>query len=233
MDSQERTGVGRMGGDGAVRTRASGIVAELASELEEEIALGLLHPRERLVEDDLMERFGAKRHVVRSALATLESRGAVERRANVGAFVRSYTAKEVRDLYDVRTLLEASCARSIVMPVPDERLDPLVRCQQAHDAAIASQDRRGAFRANLAFHEILFGLSDNRTLVDAVRHHAGMTSSIRSITVADDHYRLRAQAEHWEMIRALQQGDPDRLVEVCVAHLEPSRDAYLHRLAVT
>ncbi|TQM11706.1 GntR family transcriptional regulator [Pseudonocardia kunmingensis] len=221
-----------MGGDGAVRTRAAGIVAELAAELEEEIALGLLHPRERLVEDDLMERFGAKRHVVRSALATLESRGAVERRANVGAFVRSYTAKEVRDLYDVRTLLEASCARSIAVPVPPERLDPLVECQQAHDAAVAAQDRRAAHRANLAFHAILFGLSDNRTLVEAVRHHAGMTSSIRSLTVADDQYLLRAQAEHWEMIRALQEGDRDRLVRVCVAHLEPSRDAYLRRLAV-
>jgi DNA-binding GntR family transcriptional regulator len=222
-----------MGGDGATRTRVAGIVAELAAELEEEIALGLLHPRERLLEDDLMQRFGAKRHVVRSALAALESRGAVERRANVGAFVRSYTAKEVRDLYDVRTLLEAGCARSIVVPVPTERLDPLVQSQQAHDAAVAAQDRRGALRANLAFHAILFGLSENRTLVDAVGHHARMTSSIRSITVADDHYLLRSQAEHREMIRALRHGDRDRLVQLCVAHLEPSRDAYLRRLAVS
>jgi len=39
--------------------------------LEEEIVLGFLHPRERLVEDDLLERFGLKRHVVRQVLVEL------------------------------------------------------------------------------------------------------------------------------------------------------------------
>ena len=36
--------------------------------LEEEIVLGVLHPRERLVEDELMARFSTKRHVVRQAV---------------------------------------------------------------------------------------------------------------------------------------------------------------------
>ncbi|MBK1787272.1 GntR family transcriptional regulator [Prauserella cavernicola] len=220
------------GSGSAPRTRAAGVVAGLAAEIEEEIALGLLHPRERLVEDDLMERFGAKRHAVRTALATLESRGAVERRANVGAFVRSYSAKEVRDLYDVRELLEARCASSIDLPVRTESLTPLVDVQREHDAAIDEQDRRSALRANLRFHEILFGLSGNKTLVEAVRHHARMAATIRSLTVADDDHLLRAQEEHWAMIRALENGDSEGLVQLCVTHLVPSRDAYLRRLTV-
>jgi DNA-binding GntR family transcriptional regulator len=32
--------------------------------LEEDIAFGYMHPRERLVEDELRARFGLKRHVV-------------------------------------------------------------------------------------------------------------------------------------------------------------------------
>src|ERR1700756_5104513 len=41
----------------------------VSDELEEQIVLGVLHPRERLVEDDLCERFNLKRHVARQVLA--------------------------------------------------------------------------------------------------------------------------------------------------------------------
>src|ERR1043165_9801722 len=57
-------------------------VADIVQRLEEEIALGLLSPRERLVEDDLLARFNVKRHVVRQALAELELMGMVIRRPN-------------------------------------------------------------------------------------------------------------------------------------------------------
>ncbi|MFW6776143.1 GntR family transcriptional regulator [Nocardioides sp. CPCC 205120] len=221
---------GPRGGDGVLRQRSAGMVEDVARELEEDIALGRLHPRERLVEDTLIERFGAKRHVVRSALASLEARGAVERRANVGAFVRSYSAKEVRDLYDVRELLEVSCARAIEVPLADDVLAPLEEVQREHDRAVDAGDRRGALRANLAFHEVLFGLAGNQVLVDAVRRHARMASPIRSITVTDDAHLRRARDEHRGMIRALRDGDTPRLVELCTVHLQPSRDAYLRRI---
>ena len=57
--------------------------------LEEEIVLGFLHPRERLVEDELLARFGLKRHVVRQVLIELEQMGLVERKRNVGALVKA------------------------------------------------------------------------------------------------------------------------------------------------
>lgn len=60
--------------------------------------LGVLHPRERLVEDDLCARVAIKRHVTRLVLAELEQRGLVERRKNGGALVKSYTPREVMEL---------------------------------------------------------------------------------------------------------------------------------------
>ncbi len=50
-------------------------VEQLTCQLEEDIALGRLKPRERLVEDELMSRFDAKRNVVRQVLFELESWG--------------------------------------------------------------------------------------------------------------------------------------------------------------
>lgn len=195
--------------------------------LEEEIVLGFLHPRERLVEDDLLERFSLKRHVVRQVLVELERMGLVERKRNVGALVRSYSAKEVGDLYAVRELLECQCVRLIEFPVPAGALEALIATQRTHDEMIKSENLRGAFRANMRFHQQLFGLSDNPVLVAAIQDHAQRAHSIRSSSLVVSEQLERARREHWEIIDALQRADSDRLVQLCSDHLKPSRDTYV------
>jgi len=195
--------------------------------LEEDIVFGRLHPRERLVEDELMERFGAKRHAVREALAALDHMGLIERRRNVGALVRSFSAREVEELYAVRTLLEAEAARLIKYPVAADRLEQLVAVQAEHDAAVASQDARSVFRSNLAFHQALFGLTGNETLRRAIAEYARQAHPIRFASLVSPDYRERARTEHWLMIEALRRGDRKALIALCAAHLLPSRDAYL------
>src|SRR5690606_8661346 len=91
----------------------------VAAMLEEDIVLGVIHPCQRLVEDELMARFSVKRHVVRDALAKLEQMGLVERRRNVGAMVRGFEPREVCELYELRTLLECEAMRRIPLPVSD------------------------------------------------------------------------------------------------------------------
>ncbi|GAA1217139.1 GntR family transcriptional regulator [Prauserella alba] len=202
----------------------------LLEQLEEQIVLGLRYPRERLVEDELMRAFAAKRHVVRSALQELENRGLVERKPNVGAFVKAYTAQEVRDLYEVRELLEVHCARLIPVPVRSDRLDELVAIQRRHDTGIDGGELREVTKANMEFHRTLFGLSDNTVLVEAIRRHAQMAHAIRSVTVTSPEFLEQSRREHWAMIDALRHGDTETLAETCREHLLPSRDAYLSRL---
>lgn len=199
----------------------------LVYELEEEIVFGRLHPRERLVEDDLMARFNAKRHVVREALVLLETMGLVERRRNVGAFVRAFCAKQVLELYGLRTLLEVEAAKQISLPVAVERLSELERIQTLHDAAVETGNAQEVFRINLLFHRALFGLSGNETLVRAIEEYARQTYAIRFAGLISDGYRRTAQHEHWQMIAALRDGDLDQLQLLCAQHLLPSRDAYL------
>ncbi|HIY39847.1 MAG TPA: GntR family transcriptional regulator [Candidatus Nocardiopsis merdipullorum] len=205
----------------------------LADLLEEEIVIGLRFPRERLVEDELMARFEAKRHAVRQALQLLEARGLVERRRNAGAFVRSYTAKEVRDLYVLRDLLEVSCAELITFPVDPRRLESLTEAQKRHDASVEANDLRAVVTTNMAFHRELFALSDNEVLVEAINRYARMAHSIRSVTVTSPESLHRSQEEHWRMLEALRAGDSELLARTCRAHLVPSRDAYLERVALT
>ncbi|ASW03296.1 GntR family transcriptional regulator [Paraburkholderia aromaticivorans] len=199
----------------------------VADELEEQIVLGVLHPRERLVEDDLCERFNLKRHVARQVLVEVERRGLVERRKNVGALVKSFSTREVTELYALRELLEVDAARRIVFPVSKEALDALTAIQAEHDAAAIAGDLRRVFRANMAFHHAFFALSESQVLAEAIREYERRTHAIRSVSIVFPQYLEKARAEHHQIIEALRTGDRDTLIKLCREHLVPSRDAYL------
>src|SRR5271157_1197311 len=94
----------------------------IATSLEEDIVLGRRHPRERLVEQDLCERFDTHRGDVRLALFELEKKGLIERIRNRGAMVRDLTPKEVMEVYAVREELEAMAARILPFPVAASEL---------------------------------------------------------------------------------------------------------------
>jgi len=205
------------------------MIQSVVATLEEDIVFGRLSPRERLVEDDLLMRFGLKRHVVRQVLLELEHMGLVERKKNVGALVKSYTVKEVIDLYAVREIIETNCVRKIAMPVPADRLDQLIAIQRQHDVAAANSDPHVAFRVNITFHKALFALSDNSMLTDMISEAAQRAHIIRSLTLTTPHYLEQARQDHWNMIEALKNGDHERLASLCREHLIPSRDAYIQQ----
>jgi len=195
--------------------------------LEEDIVLGSLHPRERLIEDDLIRRFGFKRHVAREVLAELARRGLVERRKNVGCEVRAFSPQEVAELYQLRELLEAEAARILPCPLPAAALRQLIDIQREHDRAVADADPRAVFHTNQRFHETLFGFCQNGVLQKAIHEYARQTHAIRFSSLVDASYRERARQEHWAIIEALREARRDDLVRLCRAHLAPSRDAYL------
>lgn len=204
--------------------------AAIAARLEEDIVLGRLHPRERLIEEELIARFGTTRHVVRLALMELDRIGLIERIPNRGALVRSYTAAEVEQLYALRELLETEAARLIPRPLPEQDLAALRAIQSAHDQAAAA-DPVALFRANDAFHRRLFACCGNGFLANAIEAAAQRAHGIRFVSLTGPEEREQARREHHAMIAALASGDGDALVALCRAHLLPSKSAYLRAYA--
>lgn len=80
--------------------------SRVAATLREEILSGTLAPGERIVQEDLAERFGASRQPVRDALRLLEGDGLVTLKANSGAWVSKLSESECDEAYLVRERLE-------------------------------------------------------------------------------------------------------------------------------
>ncbi len=205
-------------------------VAGVVEQIEEDIVLGRLHPRERLIEDELMERFAAKRHMIRQALLDLERMGVVERVPNRGAQVRSYSAKAVEQLYQMRTMLETTAASLIPMPLTAAALEELRTIQARHEDAMRKGDLKRVFRENIAFHWALFANCGNPYLTAAINDFSHRAHVIRFHSINQRRYMLRARDEHRAMIDAIEACDRPALIDLCRNHLTPSVDAYLKLL---
>jgi DNA-binding GntR family transcriptional regulator len=203
------------------------VVAAIVAQLEEDIVLGFVHLRERLVEDALIERFAAKRYAVREALAQLARLGLVERLPNRGALVRALTPAEVDEIYFVRELLEGAAARKVIRFASPEQIEGLKKIQRRHDKATREGDPRAAFRANIDFHRAFFAACNNKELLETIEQFAQKAHGVRSYIITQQEYLERARAEHWRIIEALGEGDVSKLLTTCREHIDVARKAYI------
>lgn len=203
--------------------------SDIAAALEEEIALGLLEPRERLVEEDLALRFAVKRHVIRQALLELDAMGIVVRQPNRGAAVKDFSLAEVEQLYLVRSLVEGCAANLIPMPAPAGLIDALRAIHERHCAAVESGDLRRVFRENLGFHKTLFAACGNVPLTEVIEQLHFKTHAIRSYSVGNPQILANICLEHARMIELLQTTNREEFANLLSRHIQPAKNAYLQQ----
>lgn len=202
-------------------------VDEVTRALEIAILLGQLRPRERLVEDVLMQKFSTKRNVIRRALAELERMGIVVREPNKGASVRDLTPVEVEEITELRETLHRRAVQRMELPAPRELVSQLKAIQRHHDKAVRCRDPRAIDEANDRFHSAFFGACGNKLLTEAIMHYAYLSRIMRLFPIADTETLERVRSEHWAIIEALETGDRKLLRKLVVEHILHSKRMYL------
>jgi len=227
---------------GALLTSDDNMVAEraaipvhddltIARVLEEDIIFGRLAPGTRLTEDALLSRFAVTRHFARQALVQLEAMGIVTRERNKGATVRSLTPREVKEIYEVRELLQRQAALWIPLPAPQDLIDKLMVIHEEHGRCVAEGYLRGVHEANDRFHLTMFGACGNQQLVKTIEVYMRLTLPVRANSMADAE-SLRISHEHHRLMIEMLKGDDNWvLAQLCVDHLQPSKKRYLDRIA--
>lgn len=204
-------------------------VQQIVATLEEEILLGRLYPRERLIEDQLTERFGQKRHVVRQALSDLEIMGLVVREAGKGAVVREYSPEEVNSLYQMREVVEAAAANMIDLPVKEEDYAKIRKICEQYADAVEKNDMKTVIDCNKRFHREVYCLCGNPFLIDVIENMAQRSNLVRFTSSRDRELLHQARDEHFGILEALAETDNQALAKLCVDHMQPSRQRYLER----
>ena len=150
----------------------------------------------RLGETDLADSLGVSRTPVREALRRLGSEGLLATLPNKGARVRTWTAGELGDIFDLRALLEGHAAARAAARVTDADIgymNDLVTRMEAATAEGVTPDIDLITELNGAFHRAVITASGNSLLPE-------LMNSLIHVPVVSHTYRLYSRgpdaAEH-------------------------------------
>jgi DNA-binding GntR family transcriptional regulator len=211
----------------AVEEVVSGKEAEVVKALEDEIIFGKLRPGERLTEDLLLARFPVSRHFVRQAIAQLERVGLLVRERNKTAAVRMLTTTQVRQIYDVREMVQRQAALLIPLPAPRALIDELNEIQKEYAAAAKSGSLRRVHELNDQFHLRFFSACGNPYLVATIEQYMHLSLIVRAQNLAKPDMRQMSRRHHDLMIKLLKGTDRWALAQLCVDHIQPSKEEFL------
>ena len=110
------------------RTNAGDAVDVAYQAIRRAIIEGTYPAGARLPEEELSERIGVSRTPIRQALRQLEHQGHVELRPRRGAWVSSWTAEDIAEVYGVRAQLESYGARIAAQKIGALELRHLEEC---------------------------------------------------------------------------------------------------------
>lgn len=113
-------------------------------------------PGQRLVERELCEQTGVSRTSVREALRHLESEGLIDTVPNKGPIVALVSKDEAKQIYEVRTSLEALICALFTDRASDAEVKALDRSVNKLEKAIERKDFIGAQQAKEDFFNILY-----------------------------------------------------------------------------
>lgn len=203
---------------------------DILQQLQRGIILGSIHPRQRLIEDEILEQTpGSTRHSVRKALDELEKTGLVIRHTNKGVQVRAYTLTEINELYEIRNCLETRAAERIVVPLDAAIVGKLRDIATRHMQASRAGKIIDTHRLNDDFHQAIYEAAGNQELAAIIQQYSMITQPIRTRGITEE-IKERAIAEHFEMVDLAEAGDGKGMAEVIVGHLKRPRDLYISTL---
>jgi len=230
-----------------VIARFEALPLRVASLLNKEIETGELNPGARLpTEQQLAEKFGVSRNVVREAIAQLRADGVVEARQGVGAFVLAPEQRAAiridREALKLDTNMERLFELRRILETESAALAAVRRDQSHLDAIKAALDRmggeerweEGSIDADLLFHREIARATNNAYIhtfisfvCEQIRqsiHYARLTNPLHDLVEVN-------VGEHVRIYDALVTGDALAAGEAMRAHITGAAERVGVRLA--
>lgn len=220
------------------RIKSKKIYEQVADSLIDMIKQGHLQPGDKLDSvEQLAEKFGVGRSAIREALSGLRSMGLVEMRQGEGTYINTFNPErftlpvstaflmkknDVKELYQVRKILECGTARYAATSYQEEDLKKMEEVLQEMADAKGNDDL--AERADTDFHLAIA----QATQMDLLIHLMGSVSDLMTETIRETRKILlysedRAEAlyeEHARIYRAIKNRQADEAGDAMYDHLE-------------
>lgn len=191
---------------------------------------GELSPGTQLDERVLSNDMGISRTPIRGAIAQLVREGLVEYFPYRGNFVRTWSKKEIEDLFRVRIALEVLAIRLAIPKLSNEDIDHIRTILKSVESALAEGDLEAFGEADRKFHTFISRKTDNQTLIEMLERMAIQIQMIRTFANQDPDVVTRTRRERPLILAALEARDADQAAQLMEQHINGVREAVLARL---
>jgi DNA-binding GntR family transcriptional regulator len=200
------------------------------------IAEGTLAPGQRIRQEELGRALGVSRQPISHALQLLKQQKLVEENGRRGLVVSEIDARRVRELYQVRSVLDALAARLAaeriaagLAEIPQRRA-----AQRALAAGLALRPDAPVLafiEADVAFHTTLYRLSGNRAIEETVAAQWPHLKRSMGAVLDDPEQRPLVWAEHQEILHCVLAGDAAKAVRAASGHTDRAGAETARRLS--
>jgi DNA-binding FadR family transcriptional regulator len=225
----------------------SGLYAHVFEMLGQEIIDGTLPVGSIVFAEQISERFGVSRSVVRESLRSLASMGLLESRPQVGTRVQPRERwdllnphvvywrsqghdyrQQMRELLELRLGLEQAAARFASERIHPEQAEQLIAAAEGmHVAFHDTHDLRAFFDADAVFHRMLLEGTGNPVIAQ-LSDTIGATLHARAMDTRPGMHDLTESSveTHLELARAIAAGDGDRAETLARALVTDTLDEF-------
>lgn len=191
-------------------------------EIRRSIITGHSKPGERINIDELASRYSTSITPVRDALQMLSQDGLVTIKPRSGYYVSEITLKQLRDLLDLRRILEVAAVERASLRIKDSQIEGL---RNVH-AGYTGDDDESYDRytdENRTFHYLLAVASGNYELADVIGKLHDRLARFMVMRRAGKSQMV----SHARIVDALEENDIDKAKKALLDDIDPARDAIL------
>ena len=214
-------------------------VDHIVKDIEERIYTGKLKEGERLPpEREIETEFDVSRTVVREAIKILSTKGLIEARPNfrpvikspnydtafnmVTSIVEHFISKKegAKNLYDIRTLIEASLVRIATVRATKDDIAKLRVALQTNFKEIKNSEK--FFETDMAFHRVLYTIPDNPLLLSIHQSFCDWLGVYWRKIPRDINYNKNICEAHEKIFEGILNRDVDEAEQALITHLDRS-----------
>lgn len=199
--------------------------AALVRTIRAAILDGRLAPEQPLPELELAQQLGTSRTPIREALLLLEREGLVDAQPNRGATVKRYDQAQLKELYDLRAVLEGHAAKVAATRITPREIRRLEEsCERFARLHTSTEMLPDLAQENFTFHRAILDAAGSDRLTRWVDEVTAVPLIYRSYMAYSVENRTTVEREHRAIMEALKAGDGAKAAELMQAHVEWARD---------
>ena len=207
------------------------LVEQVYEAILSEITDGRLPPNARLIQDELAAAYGVSRQPVQQALLLLRNHGLVRDAPRRGLVVSPLDVEFVRNLYEVRAVLEGLAARMAAEHGSERATTDGQALIEKGRAAVESGSVTKQIAADMAFHSFLYEVSGNPLIGETTAPHWHYLRRVMGEVLRDDE-KIPGSIwdEHAAILNAVAAGDANKAETSGRQHISRAAKIFVARL---